>query len=157
MEEGTGAVPSSLALFPGEEGAKSSSSSSLHPDLFKAATKLLCTVRTTGNHRGPWSTMAGSVQALPFAWELHPPSSSEVLGPDHDGKERGSGTVSASEAVIASHFELRVTYGRAGGKQRRDCMCLLFPGALSVSLPCPALLMASTPAMALLHSLASHS
>lgn len=87
MGEGTGAVPSSLALLSGEEGAKSSSSSNLHPDLFKAATKLLFTVRTMGNHRSTWSTMAGSVPGLPFAWELHPPSSSEVLGPDHDGKE----------------------------------------------------------------------
>lgn len=50
-----------------------------------------------------------------------------------------------------------VVYIRAGGRQRRDRMCLFLPSATSALLPCLVLLMAFIPAMPLLDLRAPHS
>lgn len=60
------------------------------------------------------------------------------MGPDCVGNEWSFGTEGSTVAAIASGFELRVMYMRAGDKQSRDCMHLFLLSTTS-ALP-PALL-----------------
>jgi len=151
-----------------EEDAESSASRNLQTDLLKACTNLCFTLRTTCNHGFPGASPCPDmvlwldlVQPCPFAWEHHPNcgqiSSGEEVGPDHVRNEQGSAMGSSPVAATASEFELKVMYVRAGGRQRRDCMCLFLPSARSALLPCPALLMAFAPARPSPHLLARHS
>lgn len=106
-------------------------------------------------------TMAGSGQPFPFTWEHRPNcgqiNSGEEVGPGHVGNEQGSGTRRSPVTAIASEFELMVIYIRAGGRQRRDCMCLFLPSTTPALLLCPALRTAFAPAVPSLHLLAPHS